>query len=486
MVPHCRPPPSAGVAKCRETAKRFRHAAGKRARSLLAAPGTSHSPPCLGAGREAEGRRGGGEARAPHSRSRAHLPARTVAGWTQFLSRHVQTVALQTAQPRVGSCGTPTHGSLLLLLCLGWVLLSRAQAADTELGVMTPWLQWDLSWQRPEVTVILLRAQQCTEKKACPPGWKAQVLDENLVFYEEWELEACVDGALLAAQMDQVNLVPFTYQQLHIFKRKLDEGYPESLIQHLRYFFLWVTPEDIHKWNVTSLETVKSLLKVSKGHGMDARVAALIARYVGGGGQLDKATLDTLATFPATYLCLLSPEQLGFMQLNVVWATRPQDLDTCSPWQMAVLYPKARIAFQNMSGSEYFTRIKPYLGGAPMEDLWVLSQQNINMDVATFKKLQREAVLPLTIAEVQKLLGANLVGLKAKEGNSPLRDWISWQSQEDLDSLGLGLHGGTPNGYLVLDFNGAEDSSGGPHLLRLGPGPVLTVTPSRLLALILN
>ncbi|XP_036680471.1 mesothelin [Balaenoptera musculus] len=403
-------------------------------------------------------------------------------------------MALQTAQPRLGSCGSPTHGSLLLLLSFGWVLPSRAQAADTELGVMTPWLQRDLSWQQPEVTVILPRTQRGTEKKACPLGRKAQVVDENLVFYEEWELEACVDGALLAAQMDQVNLVPFTYQQLHIFKRKLDEvvqdslypqGYPESLIQHLRYF-LWVNPEDIHKWNVTSLETVKSLLKVSKGHGMDAQVAALIARYVGGGGQLDKATLDTLATFPATYLCLLSPEQLGFMQLNVVWATRPQDLDTCSPRQMAVLYPKARITFQNMSGSEYFTRIKPYLGGAPTEDLRALSQQNINMDVATFKKLRREAVLPLTIAEVQKLLGANRVGLKAEEGNSPLRDWISRQSQEDLDSLGLGLHGGTPNGYLVLDFNVREASSGGPHLLRLGPGPVLTVTPSLLLALILN
>ncbi|EPY90061.1 mesothelin [Camelus ferus] len=285
-------------------------------------------------------------------------------------------MALQTARTPLESCGTSTHGSLLLLLL--------------------------------------------SLEKACPPGRKAQVVDEKLIFYEEWELEACVDGALLAAQMDRVNLIPFTYQQLHIFKRKLDEGYPESLIQHLRYFFLSVTPEDIHKWNVTSLETVKSLLEVTKGHKMDAQVAALIARYVVRGGQLDKATLETLATLHPTYLCLLSPEQLGSMSLNVVWVTRPQDLDACSPQQIAVLYPKARIVFKNMTGSEYFENIKPYLVAG----------------------------------------------------------------QDVLDSLGLGLRGGIPNGYLVLDFSVQEALSGGPHLL--GPGPVLTVTSNLLLAFILS
>lgn len=60
---------------------------------------------------------------------------------------------------------------------------------------------------------------------------------------------------------------------------------------------------------------------------------------------------------------------------------------------------------------------------------------------------------PLTIAEVQKLLGPNLAELKVEEGNSPVRDWIFRQRQDDLDSLGLGLHGGIPNGYLVLDLN---------------------------------
>ncbi|XP_010853735.1 PREDICTED: mesothelin [Bison bison bison] len=241
-----------------------------------------------------------------------------------------------------------------------------------------------------------------------------------------------------------------------------------------------------HQRGVTSLDTVKSLLKVSQGRGVDAQVAALIARYVGGGGQLDKAALDTLATFRPAYLCFLRPEQLDSVQLSVLWMTTPQDLDACSPPQMAVLYHKAHMAFQNVSGSEYFTRIKPFLGGASTEDLRVFTSQNISIDAAAFKKLTTEAVLSLTMAEVQKLLGPNLVGLKAETGNMFLRDWISRQSQEDLDRLGLGLVGGVPNGYLVLDLRGREASSGGPHRLGQGPGPVLTVTASLLLVSVLS
>lgn len=63
-------------------------------------------------------------------------------------------------------------------------------------------------------------------EKACPPGKEVQVVDENLVFYAEWELEACVEGALLAEHMDRVNAIPFTYQQLDVLKRKLDQVVP--------------------------------------------------------------------------------------------------------------------------------------------------------------------------------------------------------------------------------------------------------------------
>lgn len=60
-------------------------------------------------------------------------------------------------------------------------------------------------------------------EKACPPGKEATVVDENLIFYQNWELEACVNGIMLASQMDLVNEFPFTYEQLNIFKHKLDE-----------------------------------------------------------------------------------------------------------------------------------------------------------------------------------------------------------------------------------------------------------------------
>lgn len=398
-------------------------------------------------------------------------------------------MALQSPGPTLGSFRTPTRGSLLLLLLsLGWALPSTVKTADTGQGATASWLQ-RTSWaQQPEPTVILPRALRGKEKTACPSGREVHTVDEDLVFYEEWELEACVSGALLAEQMGRVNAVPFTNEQLAILKRKLDQfypqGYPESLIRSLSYFFLEVTPEDIHKWNVTSLETVKSLLKVSKGRKMDPQVAALIARYVVGGGQLDKVTLDMLASFHPTYLCSLSPEQLGFVQEDVLWAVRPQDLDACHPLQMDALYHKAHIACRNMSGSMYFARLKPFLGGASTEDLQALIPQNVSMDMATFKKLRKEALLPLTIAEVQKLLGPNLEGLKAEEGNSPVRDWIFRQRQNDLDSLGLGLHGGIPNGYMVLDLSFQEARSGGPHLV--GPASACIALPALLLALILN
>lgn len=423
-----------------------------------------------------------------------------LAGCPGPLDQDQQAAARAVLQGGGPPYGPPSRWSVSTLDALQGLLavLDQPIIQDIPKDVLAAWLlrhSRSPSRQRPKLPATLTRLRRDTQERACPqrqepcpPGRKPQVVDENLIFYEEWELEACVDGALLSAQMDLVNAIPFTYQQIHTLKCRLDQtypqGYPESLVQRLGYFFRYISPEDIHKWNLTSLETVKALLNVSKGQKMDKQVTALIARYVLGGGQLDQDTMGSLAGFHPAYLCFLSAEQLSSVPSRVMWAIRPQDLDSCDPRQLDVLYSKACMTFRNMSQPEYLGKIRTFLGGAPMEDLRTLILQNMTIDMATFKKLRVEAVVGLTVSEVQKLLGPHVGDLKAEEEDSPVQDWISQQWQEDLDMLGLGLQGGIPNGYLVLDLHSREAFSGACPLR--GPGLVLASTLALLLSWILS
>ncbi|XP_076793205.1 mesothelin isoform X1 [Arvicanthis niloticus] len=380
--------------------------------------------------------------------------------------------------------GPPARWSVSTLDALQGLLavLDESLIHSIPKDVIAEWLQRisrEPSWMGSKLTVIHPRFRRDTEQKACPPGKEPNVVDESLIFYQNWELEACVNGIMLASQMDLVNEIPFTYEQLSIFKHKLDktypQGYPESLIQQLGHFFRYVSPEDIHQWNVTSPDTVKTLLKVSKGQKMDAQVIALVACYLRGGGRLDEDIVKALDNIPLSYLCDFSPQDLHSVPSSVMWLVGSQDLDKCSQRHLGVLYQKACSAFQNVSGPEYFEKIRTFLGGASMADLRALGQHNVSMDIGTFKKLQVDALVGLSVAEVQKLLGPHIVDLKTEEGKSPIRDWLFRQQQKDLDRLGLGLQGGIPNGYLVLDVNVREAFSSGAPLL--GPGFVFAWIP---------
>lgn len=389
--------------------------------------------------------------------------------------------------------GPPSTWSVSTLDALQGLLavLDESIVHSIPKDVITEWLQRisrESSGLGSKLTVIHSRFRRDTEQKACPPGKEPNVVDENLIFYQNWELEACVNGTMLAGQMDLVNEIPFTYEQLNIFKHKLDktypQGYPESLIKQLGHFFRYVSPEDIRQWNVTSPDTVNTLLKVSKGQKMDAQVIALVTCYLRGGGKLDEDIVKALDDIPLSYLCDFSPQDLHAIPSSVMWLVGLHDLDKCSQRHLGILYQKACSAFQNVSGLEYFEKIRTFLGGASREDLRALSQHNVSMDIATFKKLQVDALVGLSVAEVQKLLGPHIGDLKTEEDKSPVRDWLFRQQQKDLDSLGLGLQGGIPNGYLVLDFNVREAFSSGAPLL--GPGFVFAWIPALLSALRLS
>nr|XP_021530886.1 mesothelin-like [Aotus nancymaae] len=324
------------------------------------------------------------------------------------LDQEQQEAARAALQDGGPPYGPPSTWSVSTLDALQGLLpvLSQPIVRSIPQGIVAAWRKRtsrDPSWWQPEQTILRPRLRRDTEKKACP------------------RVATLIDRFMMG-------------------RSQLDKDTLDILTTFYPGYLCSLSPEQLGS-------VPPSLIWPAQPQ----TVATLIDRFMMGRSQLDKDTLDILTTFYPGYLCSLSPEQLGSVPPSLIWAIRPQDLDTCGPRQLEVLYPKARLAFQNVNGSEYFSKIRSFLGGAPTEDLKVLSQRNVSMDLATFMKLRTEAVLPLTVAEVQKLLGPHVEGLKAEERHSPVRDWILRQRQDDLDTLGLGLQGGIPNGYLVLD-----------------------------------
>ncbi|NXQ03741.1 MSLN protein, partial [Vidua macroura] len=173
--------------------------------------------------------------------------------------------------------------------------------------------------------------------------------------------------------------------------------------------------------------------------------SAAIKRYVELGNALNATALDAIGT---EYVCLLNATQLKAIDppsLRVV-SLNPS---ACSQETKNLLYQKAKEAFSDQHHlPAYYELILPYLEGAPAADLKVLSEHDVNMNVATFVTLRRDSLMVLTPREVQGLLGVHLPELARWQ--PPVRDWIALQRQPELDALHIGLTGGVQEGYINL------------------------------------
>uniref|UniRef100_A0A4X2LGI7 Mesothelin n=2 Tax=Vombatus ursinus TaxID=29139 RepID=A0A4X2LGI7_VOMUR len=357
--------------------------------------------------------------------------------------------------------GPPSRWSISTLNALQRLLSSfdRHIIQNISQSVLSAWLKRALPfppWAGQNLRAFIQNHPSSRYRRAARPTaqcGKAEITDitEDLVLYSEEALRNCLNASVVAVNLHKLKDFPFTYEQEAIFKEKLDEfypnGYPEFVISKLGYLFNLVTLNQISKWKVTSVETLEAVLKANFRR--DDLVMAVINNYLQRGGPLNVTFLNTIGS---KYLCGLTDEQLSSIEPSVLRKAKPLNPSACSQAQKNILYPKAKTSFQGIAFPKYYTLIQPYLGGAPTQDLKDLSQKNVNMDIETFKELQKEVILPLTPEEVRGLLGRNLMGLKAEEENSPVRAWILNQRQESLDDLGIGLSGGIPNGYIVFSF----------------------------------
>ncbi|KFQ13106.1 Mesothelin, partial [Leptosomus discolor] len=324
-------------------------------------------------------------------------------------------------------------------------------------NALTLWLRnfaADSPLSREQLATIVEELLPTRHKRAegCPPDKEItdMVLDDPLmpIYYSPEELRACLKNVSLENHLSQILTYPFSVQQLAVLKSNLDEtypdGYPESLLPKLGPLVSLITPEDVSKWNITSAGTLALLLN---NQPPDDQASAMIKRYVGLGNPLNATALNAIGT---KYVCLLNVTELNAIDPSSL-KLASLDPSACSQVTKDILYAKAQRAFSDQRSSPaYYKLIEPYLGGAPAADLKALSQDNVNMNVSTLAKLRKDSLMSLTLSEVRGLLGIYLPDLARWQNESPIRQWVQTQKQSELDKLGVGLTGGTQEGYINI------------------------------------
>ncbi|XP_027539725.1 endochitinase A-like [Neopelma chrysocephalum] len=269
-----------------------------------------------------------------------------------------------------------------------------------------------------------------------------------LLDYTPEEFNLCLSNDVLMenleALLDQTPVVEY----YEVMKEKVDEvypsGIPEKLLRRLGPLARRYSEEEISQWSVTSSDTLAALLDPSGGDWDDSQVQQLLSRYLTLGGTL---TGPLLQAIKGRRLCNLREEQMEQIPAQAIGTAGQLDISACSQAKKELLYRKAREAFADLAGtpSAYFCRLRPYLGGAPAEDLKNLANAGvaIDMDMDTFLSLNPKELQKLSVMDVKNLLGKNLPELKKAENEPLVMGWVERQFQRELDRvLGIGLQGG--------------------------------------------
>ncbi|XP_038007580.1 mesothelin-like protein [Motacilla alba alba] len=282
----------------------------------------------------------------------------------------------------------------------------------------------------------------------------ASNIDYIIVYLIELDLDQlnlCLSNDVLVENLEAVLDLPITTGAAWVLKKKVDEffqesGIPEEQLRRLGMLSRLYTEQEISHWQVTSSDTLSALLSDSGGKWNDSQVQQLLSRYLALGGSLTGPLLQEIG---GKHLCNLQEEQIQQIPAAAIGTAGKLNISSCSQSKKDQLYGKAREAFASLAStpSLYYCQIRPYLGGAPAEDLKDLANAGvaINMDLGTFLALNPEELQKLSVTDVKHLLGENLPELKEHEHEPPVLSWLQQQSQHELDCvLGIGLQGGQP------------------------------------------
>ncbi|XP_076839514.1 mesothelin-like protein [Brachyhypopomus gauderio] len=215
-------------------------------------------------------------------------------------------------------------------------------------------------------------------------------------FYDSTQFDLCLNVTTLTSNLAAITQKVVDLGMERVILNKLNQAYPsglgDSVLQLLGSTSRVADVSEIYTWNITSIDTLSSLMNPTNGAWTSEQVDAIIMVYLSVAGQtLGSAELNAIGS----NICSLSVSVLNNITADNLKNANHVNLLSCSMDQKIVLYNIANISFSDMqiNSTEYYMLIAPFLGGAPVADIQELSTQNINMDISTFLSLNSAVVM---------------------------------------------------------------------------------------------
>ncbi|XP_037399296.1 uncharacterized protein LOC108414847 [Pygocentrus nattereri] len=280
-------------------------------------------------------------------------------------------------------------------------------------------------------------------RAACTTGniTEATIADPSFPLgYDSTQFDACLDNTFLKDNIAAITEKVIDSSFLTIILSKLNQLFPsglsDSVVQILNAMSRVATVSDISKWNITTTDTLSSLMNVINGDWTSDQSKAIIMKYL-------SVAVNTLGTAEinaiGSNLCSLDSSVLKSITAQSLKSVNPVNVSSCSIDQKSALYSIANSSFstQRSDPTVFYQLISSYLGGAPVEDIIALSALNVSMDITTFLNLNPDVIKALNVNTVISLMGQNKADLKLFENTTTVRMWAAQQYNSELAVLGL-------------------------------------------------
>ncbi|KAM9584009.1 mesothelin [Trichechus inunguis] len=325
-----------------------------------------------------------------------------------------------------------------------------------------------------------------------------------LVHCNRPQLESCLGSRVLRANLDPLLQHPLPVECQRVVKAKFGQIYPRGIPEDQRrritsLVYLYADVE-VGQGNIMSRDTV--LAPLAADVALNHQTEAVLQKFLDHNGTL---TSPLLMAIGGSRLCWMSPRQIQTIQPSEFWLAEALDISACPQSRKDVLYTKAREAYGGTrTAATYYRFMRPYLGGAPVEELQHLAQANVRMDIDTFTNLNPRVLQSLSVDHVTTLLGQNVGDLRKARSHPTVSSWLRSLNHSALGELGLDtdvastvgpafMSRGTPNTQprqprpahpSGLPGSGAEAPTSGSPQTLLGSLPLALVLPSSLLWLL--